>query len=226
MSTFSIGQMNQLGDAFEAAGWNANLVTKLGQSGLLSLIRDFMEGRAEIVMKKVEEVVQSLLALVKVISTPAVAGKKTSDCFTDKSRYYYRDSNLDAWLPEDQPEQTESKFSVQKLTQNDTFKQVAESFLNLDQGDIATLAQLLKERGCVTTLPTIDLLIERQEAGEDVGFRTDGWANFFFVENKDGSVSVVNADRYDGQWLAYVSRLDDDNVWDAGHRFFFRNQTL
>jgi hypothetical protein len=129
MSTFSVGQMNQLGDSLENAGWNTNLITKLGQCGRLAEIRAFLEGKAEIVTKKAEEAVVSLLTLVKTITISAVTGNKTSDCFTNKSRYYYRDSNLDILLPEDQPEQPESKFSVQKLSQPATFKQAVESFL-------------------------------------------------------------------------------------------------
>lgn len=222
MSTISVGQMNQLGNAFEAAGWNESHVTKLGQCGRLADILAFLEGKAEIVVKKVEETFVSILTLVKTITTPATAGKKTADCFTNSSRYYYRDNDLDTWLPEDQPEQAESKFSVHQLSRPATFKQAVESFLG-QSGDIETLSRLLKERGCTTTLPTIESFIERQESGEDVGLRTDGWWNFFFVENEDGSVSVVYASRFDRRWGVDVDRLDNDGVWDADHRFFFRN---
>lgn len=37
------------------------------------------------------------------------------------------------------------------------------------------------------------------------------------------SVSVVNANRNDRQWNVNVNRLDNDNVWNADNRFFFRN---
>ena len=90
-------------------------------------------------------------------------------------------------------------------------------------GDIKTLAEELKRRGCVTTLTVIGSLIERQEAGEDIDLNTNGYANFFFVEDNGGGVSVVYADRRDGQWDVDVYRFDYDRVWNAGHRFFFRN---
>lgn len=53
MSTrFSMGQMNQLGDAFEREGWMPDDVTKLGQSPRLSEIRKFLNGYGEITVVK------------------------------------------------------------------------------------------------------------------------------------------------------------------------------
>jgi hypothetical protein len=37
------------------------------------------------------------------------------------------------------------------------------------------------------------------------------------------SVSVVNMNRNDRQWNVNVNRLGNDNEWNAGNRFFFRN---
>ncbi len=48
MSSFSIGQMNQLADALERAGFDAGDVTKLGQSGHLREIRSLLFGNAEV----------------------------------------------------------------------------------------------------------------------------------------------------------------------------------
>ncbi|OHB01674.1 MAG: hypothetical protein A3A96_03375 [Candidatus Zambryskibacteria bacterium RIFCSPLOWO2_01_FULL_39_39] len=228
MSTYSEGQVHQLVDRLESEGFTAEHITKLGQCTGLADIRAFLEGKAEIVMKKMEKVVMVLLSFVKTITTPTIAGKKTSECFTNKSRYYYRDGNLDVWLPKNQPNQSESKFSVQQLAQSATFRQAVENFLG-QSGDIVVLARLLKELGYITTLPTIESLIERQEAGEDVGLWTNGYANFFFVEEKaenegeEPSVSVVGARRHDGQWLVHVDRLDVASEWNTEDRFFFRN---
>lgn len=53
MSTvFSVGQMNQLGDALEAAGFTPEDVTKLRSSSLLPDIRSVLLGRAKIVVVK------------------------------------------------------------------------------------------------------------------------------------------------------------------------------
>lgn len=218
-----VDQAGELKAAFRRGNWTNAFIKRLCEGDILSRVLLVLEGKAEIVIKKVEETAVSLLALVKTISTPAIAGKKTSDCFTNKLlRYCYRDGKLDSWLPESQPEQVSGEFSVVQLTKNAAFKQAVGSFLGIT-GDIQTLSQILKERGHITTLPVIESLIERQEAGEDVGLRTNGWANFFFVENKDGSVSVVNASRADRRWHVRVDRLGIGPVWLAVYRFFFRN---
>lgn len=212
-----VDQAGELKAAFRRGDWDNGQIKRLCEGDILLRVRQVIEGAAEIVMKKV-----SLLTLIKTITVPAVAGKKTSDCFTDKSRYCYRDPDLGAWLPKNQPDQPERNFSVQQLSKDGTFKQAVESFLETS-GDVETLAGLLKERGCTTTLPVIESLIERQEGGEDVGLRTNGYANFFFVEDKDGSVSVVRAYRSGGRWRVGVRRLGDGGVWGADGRFFFRN---
>lgn len=48
MSTYSVGQMNQLGDALELAGFTPDEVTKLRNSRLLPEVRKVLLGHAEI----------------------------------------------------------------------------------------------------------------------------------------------------------------------------------
>lgn len=48
MSTFTIGLLNQLGDAFENAGFSAEEITKLKQFKSLKGIKDILNGHAEI----------------------------------------------------------------------------------------------------------------------------------------------------------------------------------
>lgn len=172
----------------------------------------------------VAEAVVQLLILIKTFTIGAVTGNKTSDCFTNEERYYYRDADLDTWLPTDQPAQPESNFSVQELGQQATFLEALASIGIV--GDVASVAKEIKKRGLTTTLPTIETLVERQELGQDTGLRTDGYANFFFVEDKDGGVSLVSLYRDGRQWHVDMSRLDHDNRWYVGNRFFFRNKTL
>ena len=50
MSTYSIGQMNQLGDALELAGFTPDEVTKLRNSRILPEVRSVLLGQAEIVI--------------------------------------------------------------------------------------------------------------------------------------------------------------------------------
>lgn len=195
--------------------------------GGLEGVQRFLRGE----IKVVEAGVKSLLSVIKTVLTPKVAGKKTADCFTDPKRYSYRDRSLDSLLPENQPAQPKSTFAVGRLETPATFKMAVESFLGVI-GEIPLLAKTLIERGHTTTLPTIESLIEQQEAGKDVDLRTDGWANFFFVEEKaekegeDPGVSVVYVLRDDGRWAVDVYRLDDDGGWGPELHFFFRNKTL
>lgn len=218
--------------ASDGSEWTDADVKNLTSSDFLGKVLSVLRGQAEIVMKKVEATVVSILTLIKTVRTSAVAGKKTHNCFTNKSRYYYRDSDLDNWLPADQPEQAESKFSVQQLTQNSTFAQAAREFIGApNTATIAELAHVLREVGAVTTLPTIESLIERQEKGEDVGLRTNRYANFFFVEEKEEEgkepcVSVVRAYRGGRRWCVGVGRLGGDSLWYDGYRFFLCNKTL
>ena len=169
--------------------------------------------------QKIKSVFRSL---GKVVAVPATEAKPTADCFTNQARYYHRDGDLDKFLPKNQFAQEAGQFAVCELTETATFQQVAESVLGVS-GDIQTLSKLPKERSHTTSLPAIEALIERQESGEDVGLRTDGWANFFFVENKDGSVSVVRVYRDDRWWCVFQRSPGNDTGWSAADRFFFRN---
>ena len=160
-----------------------------------------------------------LRSLGKVVAVPATEAKPTADCFTNQMRYYRRDGDLDKFLPENQSVQDASQFAVYELTETATLQQMAESVLGVS-GDIQTHSKL---RSHITSLPAIEALIERQESGEDVGLLTNGGANFFLVENKDGSVSVVSVDRDGWGWSVYRYSFGNDGGWDAGDRFFFRN---
>ena len=167
--------------------------------------------------------VKKIFSLLKTITVGATKTKPTTNCFTDTARYYYRDNDLDRYLPKNQSDQAESQFGVLPLTETTTFKEFAESVLGT-QGDLKTLAKLLQQRGYTTTLPAIEVLNERQESGEDTGLLTNGWANFFFVDNEDGeSVSVVGVGRCGGQWAVGRDSFGYDSRWDAGRRFFLRN---
>jgi len=167
---------------------------------------------------------KSIPEMITKATIPATPKKSTRDRFKDDKRYYYRDSDLDTLLPAVQEERGETSISSLRLHQPATFKQVVEEVLK-EEGDIEKLAKLLKERRHTTTLTQTEELVERQESGEDVGLVTNSYANFFFVEDKEGCVSVVvvyrDPDR--GRWDVGVYRLDRGNRWGADDRFFFSN---
>src|SRR3989344_873488 len=205
-----VDQAGELKAAFQRGGWTNGQIKSLCEGDILSRVKMVLEGTAEIVIK-------SILSFVAAVKVAVVGRKSTAQCFVDRTRYYNPDPDLVNWLPEDQPAQAASEFSVQRLDVPGTFKQAVESFLGVT-GEIPLLEKGLRERGHITTLPAIEMLIDKQEAGEDVGLRIDGYANFFFVEEKEEegkepSVSVVDASRYDGRWRVRVDRLGDDCGW-------------
>lgn len=137
---------------------------------------------------------------------------KTKDCFKD---FTWRDADIDAWLPKNQKDSLVGKITSHKLQVPLTFLEMAQRFIG------TTDIEKIKEH--TLSLPMIDVLVKKQENGEDVGLRTDGYANFFFVENADGSVSVLGVYRYDGGWYARVGRLGCGFGWDAGRCLLLRN---
>ncbi len=165
------------------------------------------------------------LVLHKTTSLGDIEGKKTGKCLTGKC-WAYRDGDIDRWLSAQQSAQAACQVGVYQLqnTAGTTFREMAAAALKLGSGTgLDLLAKALKENNLTFTLPAIDQLVDRQEGGEDVGLRTDGYANFFFVENSDGSVSVLYVYRNDGRWRAYVRRLDSGYRWDAEFRLLLRN---
>ncbi len=166
--------------------------------------------------------VKGLFKPIMEVTLHSSAEKATKKCFTNTSQYYHRDGDLDNWFPKNQPAQDEKKFSVRELTESATFLEMVGNILGT-AGDVVTFSRLLIEAGHTMTLPEIEDLIERQEKGEDVGLRTNGYDNFFFVENTDKTVSVVFVYRGGEQWYVYVSRLDRAYRWVAGYRLFLRN---
>ena len=169
--------------------------------------------------------------LVKTTSIGDIEGEKTGKCLTGK-RWAYRDGDIDRWLPAVQSAQENSLARVYQLqnTAGTTFREMAAAALKVGPGtSLDLLAKALKEQGLTFTLQAIEQLVDRQEDGEDVGLRTDGYANFFFVEDSDGSISVLLVYSYVGGWCARVRRLDRGSRWFAEYRLLLRNsdaQTL
>ena len=217
--TLSGGQSAKLEIAIERNKGETTDVEWLCAGDNFGSVIQLARGLAELIIK-----IKSVLhSLGKVVTVSATKTKNTVSCFTNETRYYSRDGDLDQYLPKNQPAQPESKFAVCELTQAATFKEMAEQILGI-QGDTKTLAKLLKDRGYTTTLPAIEALIERQENGEDTGLLTNGYANFFFVENEDReSVSVVDVDRVGRRWGVFRSSLGGVYGWGIGSLLFVRN---
>ena len=105
-----------------------------------------------------------------------------------------------------------------------TFAEWAAAVLGVSTNTlIQTLGELLKERGHIMTEAQVEEMKKATDHGEKTGMRTDGWGNFYFVENEDGSVSVGVVDRGRHDWGADVYSLDSDYRWFTVSRLLVRN---
>lgn len=173
--------------------------------------------------KAVPVVKDPVLELVKRVSLTAVSAKDTSQCLIG-TIYGYRDSDIDRWLRKTQLAKRASTVSVYGFSKEMPFGTMARSVVKVGEDvSLDRVGKLLKKRKHTVTLSQLEQLIERQERGEDVGLRTDGWANFAFVENEDGSVSVVGVGRSVGRWDRSVRSLGRGRVWYRDGRLVLSN---
>jgi hypothetical protein len=129
--------------------------------------------------------------------------KKTADCFKG---FEYRDSNLDTLLPKVQEAQ-ECEVSVLTLTEEMTFGEMAQHFFGS-----SSIEEIKKH---TLTLPIVENMLEE----------LTGYLNFFFVENKDGGVSVGYVFRRDvvRPWRVSVYELAYVRRWYSGLRLLVCN---
>lgn len=165
-------------------------------------------------------------SVIATTNLAATAAKKTSKCFTNTSRYYYRDGDFDRWLPGNQPKAEASAISTLGFEKDWTFVEAAAKILGIGAGSSTKLiGQALIENGHTVTLAQIEEMVEATERGEKTGMQTNGYWNFFFVEtgNANDPVSVAHVRRDDSGWRARVLRLGHGGRWFADSRLLVRN---
>lgn len=170
----------------------------------------------------------STLVLHKKASLGGSNGKKTRDCFSD-NYWVNRGVDIDRWLPWEQVANDAGFVGVYQLQNpvGTTFREMALAVVGWASEVLSNqLDTTLKGRGHTLTLPEVESLVERQQGGEDVGLRTDRFANFAFVEDANGSVSVLGFNRLDYRWSAGIHMLGDRNDWDSPHRLLVRNSDI
>ncbi|MBI5004000.1 hypothetical protein HZC00_02825 [Candidatus Kaiserbacteria bacterium] len=173
----------------------------------------------------VEKVKPPTLVLIQTATLGKIEGKETRSCFAG-AIWGYRDSDIDRWFPARQIAQTAGSVGVYQLQnpKGTAFREMALAALKASPDTSNDqLAKMLKERGLTFTIQAIERLVERQESGEDVGLRTDGYANLAFAEDANGSVSVLRVGRSVDGWGAYVYRFGDGGRWRAEYRLLLRN---
>lgn len=168
--------------------------------------------------------VQSHFNRLNVINVVATAGKPTKDCYTD-AIWSFRDSLFDIWLDKYQPNRDEQLITVVKPKKPWSCIEFAQVVLGTTSDDIKKLGNLLVKGGYALTLPQVENLVKRTDAGELTGLKDDGCANFFFVEtgSEDMPIAVGIVDRYGARKLhANLTHLGL-HQWSSDHCFLLCN---
>lgn len=161
------------------------------------------------------------LSVAARINLDAVAGKKTRRCFID-SRYSFRDGDFDRVLPKRQPKTAACTTAILAPSQDATFPQWAAAILGVSVAtQPRTLDRFIKERNYIATLPQVE---EAEHGGKLLCMNTIGKL-FFFVENKEGNISVGGIN-LDGGLEASIWLFDSNCYQDVSNRFFIPNWDL
>lgn len=206
--------MNQLGDAFEAAGYTPEDVTKLKQFGKLGEIKDVIYGRANIVPVKPE----SVLEFQKNVKVSIPSGDFIArDLFkVDTSK---KAEVKIGWLGDDFKEWFGGRTEKSEGCESKLLIHV----LRKSSKDEPILSELGGEGKAETSLSEIWALLVRQGRGEKGTLITNGYANIFYVHDTDGVLLAVRILWHDGYWNVYAYSVADANEWFAGDQVFSRN---
>ena len=215
-SLYSIGAMNQLGDALEKAGYTPDDITKLKQSEDLGNIKAVLYGQAQIVPVAAVPVI--LLRLLGTVEVPATAAQfvardhfKVDTSDTAAVKVSYLGDNLKAWFA-DKVEGTRSGVSSLRY-----------HTLTKDTLDAPIIAGLGGEAKAETTIGEVWSLMERQPNGKRGKLLTNGYANIFYVRDANGVLCAVNVYWYDDGWRVLADSVERPYRWLAGLRVFSRN---
>jgi hypothetical protein len=85
------------------------------------------------------------------------------------------------------------------------------------------IAELGGEAKAETTLTEMFSLMEKQKNGEDGVLLNNGYANIFYIRDKNGVLRAVYVAWVDDGWYVYAHPVDDSHGWRDGSRVFSRN---
>jgi hypothetical protein len=181
--------------------------------------------------KKQTQKLKGIFTSFSTFNLEAVSEHNTKDCFQNGERIKY-------WRKAHQG----GAYIAESLTERADFREMAASVLGIDleaeEVSNKVLQKHLITAGHCVEMKQIEREIERVEAGEKTSLAKDGNITFFFIENYDGSVSVVDVYWISGssmwdvywisfysKWGAHVYRFDDDVRWGPGARVVSRNSS-
>lgn len=217
----TVDQLNSLIRAFEESGWDIGNIERICSGDWMRQFKQVVGGVAEIVMKKPNQF-PVLTDIGQKIGVPALAAKATSNCFSNKQRYYYRDPDIKNFLPSIQSGGCGGEFNLFKLNRRGTLKDLANFFGFKHEYEVI---QMIKDKGATTTLPTIEWLIDKHEKDKYSGLVDNGDANLFPVLDKNGTPLFVDVSKNRNKWsvdLILVDHADTDMdvFFDPGQIFF------
>ncbi|HBT81836.1 hypothetical protein A2757_00175 [Candidatus Giovannonibacteria bacterium RIFCSPHIGHO2_01_FULL_48_47] len=199
------------------------LKAKLDHDEMQRLIEGFnlVYGIAKGKVKRTASVLLNLV--VSGVSITAAPAAKTDDCFkVGDGVFAYRDQDFDRWLPATVPAVGAGNASTFEFEIDLNFQEIVEAHLGT-KGSIDELKKALIENGKCWSPKQIDKLIRNCENGDNpLKLRTDGYANFFFIDI-GGGVFAVSAYRFSDGWDMYVYEFADTNRWRVEDRVSFRN---
>lgn len=91
--------------------------------------------------------------------------------------------------------------------------------------DSPIIAELGGEPKVETTLTEVFSLMEKQPNGEEGVLLNNGWANIFYVRDKNNILRTMHMYWYGG-WNAHAYSVEDPITWRDGYRAFSRNSVL
>ena len=146
-----------------------------------------------------KDLFSSVFSIFAVTTLPKVASRRTEDCFCTE-QYAYRAGDLDRFrfLPEDQPEADACVVTTLVPSQKESFAEWATALPgSCASAEIPALEKCLRERRYLLTLAQAERMVDITERYLQVFWkRENGWNIYFFVENRDLSVSVMHIFRY------------------------------
>ena len=166
-----------------------------------------------------------LIRVIQMTKLPAMCRVSTDKCLLPP-RFMYRDINLVTLLPEFQPEADACTIATLSPVGNVTIPKYAAAILRIPEDTPhKDIEDLLKIRGHTLLLTQLDEMVARTDLKMSTKMLTNGHANFCFLENRDGSVSMAFV-RYlyrDGWYAKKLLRFDDGNFLNVSHRILVSN---
>jgi hypothetical protein len=165
---------------------------------------------------------------VTIVETPELSATPTNECLTG-SIWGYRNLLFDTLLSKHQKATKTGTAAALATTREWRLIKAARAILGVTTNDVKKLGNLLIKGGYTLTLKQVQDLVERTEAGEATGLKTDGYANFFFVEtgNEDEPVLVGIVDHRHVRdvicWDANIDHLDGGRYWSVERRLLLGN---